>query len=84
MLLERERNYDLGMDALVTVCSWKHERNYDLGMGALVTVCSWKHERNYDLGMDALVTVCSENHNETMIWAWMLRSPYALGTRTKL
>ena len=22
MLLEHERNYDLGMDALVTVCSW--------------------------------------------------------------
>ena len=22
MLLEYERNYDLGMDALVTVCSW--------------------------------------------------------------
>ena len=22
MLLERERNYDLGMDALGTVCSW--------------------------------------------------------------
>ena len=22
MLLEQERNYDFGMDALVTVCSW--------------------------------------------------------------
>ena len=22
MLLEHERNYDFGMDALVTVCSW--------------------------------------------------------------
>ena len=51
MLLEHKRNYDLGMDAVVTVCSWngcsgnrmllEHERNYDLGMDALVTVCSW-------------------------------------------
>ena len=41
-----------------------------------------EHERNYDLGMDALVTVCSWNTNGIMIWAWMLWSPYALGTRT--
>ena len=42
MLLEHERNYDLGMDALGTVCSWNtNERNYDLGMDALGTVCSW-------------------------------------------
>ena len=26
MLLEHERNYDLGMDALVTVCSWNTNR----------------------------------------------------------
>ena len=39
MLLEHERNYALGMDALVTV--FEHERNYALGMDALVTVCSW-------------------------------------------
>ena len=55
MLLEHDRNYDSGMDALVTVCS---------GQRMLV-----EHERNYDLGMDALVTVCSWNTNGIMIWA---------------
>ena len=44
MLLEHERSYGLGMDALVTVCSLNTTGNidyYGLGMGALVTVCSW-------------------------------------------
>ena len=68
MLLEHERNYDLGMDALGTVCSWNTN----------------EHERNYDLGMDALGTVCSGNTNGIMIWAWMLWEPYAVGTRTEL
>ena len=39
MLLEHERDYGLGMDALVTVCSWN--TNDGSGMDALVTVCSW-------------------------------------------
>ena len=43
-----------------------------------------EHERNYDLGMDALVSVCSWNTNGIMIWAWMLWSADALGTRTEL
>ena len=43
-----------------------------------------EHERNYALGMDALVTLCSWNTNGIMVWAWMLWSPYALGTRTEL
>ena len=43
-----------------------------------------EHKREYGLGMDALVTVCSWNTNEIMLWAWMLWSPYALGTRTRL
>ena len=43
-----------------------------------------EHERNSGLGMDALVTVCSWNTNRIMVWAWMLWSPYALGTRTEL
>ena len=34
--------------------------------------------------MDALVAVCSWNTNGIMVWAWMLWSPYALGTRTEL
>ena len=55
----------------------EHERNYALGMDALVTVCS-------ALGVDALVTVWSLNTNGIMRWAWMLWSPYALGTRTEL
>ena len=43
-----------------------------------------EHERNNGLGMDALVTVCSWNTKGIMVWAWMLLSPYALGTRTEL
>ena len=43
-----------------------------------------EHERYYDLGMDALVTVCSWNTNVVIMWAWMLWSPYALGSRTLL
>ena len=102
MLLEHERNYGLGMDALVTVCSWN-----TIGF----MVCAWmlwspcalgtrtelwfghgcsgqrmllEHERSYGLGMDALVSVCSRNTNGITVWAWMLWSPYALGTRTEL
>ena len=41
MLFEHERNYGLGVDALVAVCSLEHERNYGLGMHALVVECSW-------------------------------------------
>ena len=71
MLLEHERNFGLGMDP---------ERNYGLGIALGTRTESWfwhgcsdhrmlsEHQRSYDLGMDALV------------WAWMLWSPYALGT----
>ena len=41
----------------------------------------------YGLGMDALVTECSRNRNVIMVfmvWAWMLWSPHALGTRPLL
>ena len=44
----------------------------------------FQHERKYGLGMDALVSVCSSNTNGSMVWAWMLWSPYALLTRTEL
>ena len=44
----------------------------------------WENERDYGLCMDALVSVCSWNTNEIMVWAWMLWSAYALGTRTRL
>ena len=43
-----------------------------------------KHERCYDLGMDALVIVYSRNTNVIMVWAWILWSPYVLGTRKLL
>ena len=43
-----------------------------------------EHDRDYGLGMDALVSVFSRNTNEIMVWAWMLWSAYALGTRTRL
>ena len=33
--------------------------------------------------MDDLVIVGSGNTNEIMVWAWMLRSAYALGTRMR-
>ena len=100
MLLEHERCYGLGMDALVIVYSrntnvimvwaWMLWSSYALGARTL----SWcghgcsghrmlsEHERHYGLGMDALVTVCSCSTNVIMVWAWILWSSYALGTRT--
>ena len=108
MLSEHERNYGLGMDALLTVCSrnrngimvwaWMLWSSYALptpyalptrtevwfGHGCSGQRMLFQHERNYGLGMDALVTVCSSNTNGIMAWAWMLWSPYALGTRTEL
>ena len=102
MLLEHERNYGFGMDALVTVCSWNTNGIMVLAwmlwspyaLGTRTELWFWhgcsghrmllEHERNYGFGMDALVTVCSWNTNGIMVLAWMLRSPYALGTRTEL
>ena len=43
-----------------------------------------EHERNYSLGTDSLVTVCSGNTNGILVWAWMLWSSYALGTRADI
>ena len=43
-----------------------------------------EHEHYYGLSMDALVSVCPRNTNAIMVWAWMLWSAYALGTRTLL
>ena len=83
MFLEHERNYGLGMDALVTVCSW-NMNGIMVWHGFSGERMHVEHERNYGLGMDALVTVCSWNTNRIMVWAWMLWSPYALGTRTEL
>ena len=44
----------------------------------------WEHDFYYGLGIDALVSVRSGNVNVIMVWAWMLWSAYALGTRTLL
>ena len=41
-----------------------------------------EHERYYGLGMDATVTICSWNTNVISVWAWVLWSPRAFGTRT--
>ena len=64
--IEHERFFGLGMDALVTVCSWNTNVIMGLGHG-----CS--HHRLHSntnvmmgLGMDALVTVCSWNTNVIM------------------
>ena len=68
MLLEYERSHDLGMGALVSVCSWNTN---------VITVWGCYSDRMlleyYGLGMDAAVTVCSWNTNVNMVWAWMLQ-----------
>ena len=102
MLLEHERKYALGLDALVSVCCWNTNRvmiwawmlwsAYALGTRTEVCFgpgCSGQrmlleHEQNNALCMDALVSLCSWNTNGIRIWAWMLWSAYALGTRTEL
>ena len=43
MLSKHERDYGLGMDALVSIYALEHERDYGLGMDALVIVCSRKN-----------------------------------------
>ena len=79
MLVEPARKYGLGMDALVSVCSWN--------MSGLPTAPQQNppaerpcRVRATGLGMDALLTVCSWNPNGIMVWAWMLWLASALGT----
>ena len=100
MLLENEHYHGLGMDALVIVCSrstnvmvWARMlwSSYALRTRTLSWLghCSGhrmllEHERYHSLGMDALVIVCSWSTNVIMVWARMLWSSYALGTRTLL
>ena len=71
--LKGGRNYGWGMDALVTV--------FSLGMHAPATVFSWNTNENYGLDW-MLESPCSLEANGIMVWAWMLQSPYSLGTRT--
>ena len=81
MLSEHERNYGLGMNALVSVCSfntngimlwaWMLWSPYMLlehqqNYGHCML---FQHERNYYVSIDALVIVCSWNANGMMVWA---------------
>ena len=102
MLLEHKRNSDLGLEALVAICSWNTNgilvwawmlwspyasgtrREIWFGHACSGDRMLLEHERHYGLGTDALVNVCSWNTNGIMAWAWMLWSPYALGTRTEV
>ena len=77
---------------VIIVWAWMLWSPYALGTRTLLWFrhgCSGhrmllEHERYYGLGIVVLVTVCSWNTNAIMVWAWMLWSPYALGTRTLL
>ena len=69
MLLEHERDYGLGMDVMVTLCSWNtneimvwawmQRESYALGA---------EHERDYGLGMDVTVTLCSWSGARRRLW----------------
>ena len=73
MLLEHERNYGLGMDAVVLVCSL-NTNGIMVWAWMLCNGMLLEHERNYGLGMDALVTVCSWKTNtiDSKVWSWLL------------
>ena len=60
---KHERNYGLGMDALVSLCSWNTNGIMVLAW-MLWSAHSSKHERNYGLGMDALVSALIETRAE--------------------
>ena len=83
MLLEQERNYCLGMDALASVCSWNTNGIIVFGHGCTGSRMLLEQERNYCLAIDALVAVCSWNTNGIMVWALMHWFAHALGTRTE-
>ena len=77
MLLDYERYYGLGMDALVThICSWNTNvitRVIKGGHGYSDDRVLLEHERYSGVGMDALMTVCSRNTNIIEVWARMLK-----------
>ena len=75
-----ERNYELGMDALLLARIQK----LNGGNGCSGDRMLWGHVRNYDLGMDAVLIARIQKLNGIMSWSWMLWRPYALGTRTEL
>ena len=77
---------------VIMVCAWMLWSAYALGTRMLFWFTHGcfgqrmlsEHERYYGLSMDALVSVCSRNTHVIMVWAWMLWSADALGTRTIL
>ena len=62
MLLEHERYYGLGMDALIIECS-ATRMSFWFGHGCYSDRMLLEHKRYYGLGMDATMTVCSWNTN---------------------
>ena len=81
MVLEHERYYGLGTDALVIARSW----NTNMGMDALRPVCSWNTNVTWvwawnGLGMDALRLVCS--WNTLLGFGYGCSDPYAPETQT--
>ena len=81
--LEHERNYGLCMDALAPLALGTRTESC-FGHGCAGHRMLLENERNHALGMKALVIVCSWNTSGIMVWAWMLWSPYALGTQAEL
>ena len=67
MLSEHERNYGLGMDALVTVYALGTRTKLCFRHGCSGHRMLLEHERNYDLGMDPLVTVYARG-TRTKVW----------------
>ena len=100
MLLEHERNYGLGMDAVVIVCSWNTSRimvwawmlwlSYALGTRTLLWFghkCSGyrkRWEHERYYGLGLDALVRTHLEHERYVRACMLRLSYALGTRTLL
>ena len=69
-LLEHERDYGSGMDALVGARMLLEDERIMVWAWMLGNRLLLEHERNYGLGLDALVPVCSWNTNGIMV-AWM-------------
>ena len=70
MVLEHERNWGLGMDALVRVIIKRRTDSW-FGHGCAGHYMLLEHERDNDLGMDALVGIWSWNTSGIGVWAWM-------------
>ena len=72
MLLEHERDYDLGMDVSETLCSWSGaQRRLWFGHGRKGNRMLLEDAGDYGLGMDAEGTVCSWSTKAIMVCAWM-------------